>query len=220
MKEQCMAETEPLRILLVDDHALVRSGLKNFIFAYDWMTVVGEAADGAEAVAFCADHPVDVVLMDIVMPGMDGVEATRQILALGKPVKVIVLTSYYEQEMVEQAFKAGAISYLLKNVSAAELAQAIRAAFAGRATLAPEATEALINAARQKPGLGPDLTERELQVLTLLVRGQSNSEIATQFNISLATVKYHLSNIFNKLGAKSRVEAVTIALKHNLVEKE
>jgi NarL family two-component system response regulator LiaR len=215
-----MTEEKPIRILLVDDHALVRSGLRNFIYAYDWMSVVGEAADGAEAVTFCINHPVDMVLMDMVMPEMDGAEATRQIIALGKPIKVIILTSYYEQEMVEQSLQAGAISYLLKNVSAAELSQAIRAAFAGRSTLAPEATEALINAARRKPGLGSDLTERELQVLSRLVLGMSNSEIATHFNISLSTVKYHLSNILSKLGAKSRVEAVTIALKHNLVEKE
>jgi len=153
------------------------------------------------------------------MPIMDGTEATRRIMALGKPIKIIVLTSFFEQDMVEQALKAGATSYLLKNVNAAELAQAIRAAYAGRSILAPEATQALINAARQKPGLGSDLTERELQVLTLLVMGSSNSNIATQLNISMATVKYHLSNIFSKLGAKSRVEVVTIALKHNLVEK-
>ena len=215
-----MSETQPIRILIVDDHALVRSGLKNFIYAYDWMSVVGEAANGAEALAFCASHGVDVILMDMVMPEMDGAEATRRIMELGRPIKVIVLTSYYEQEMVEQALKAGAISYLLKNVNANELAQAIRAACAGHSTLAPEATEALISAARQRPGLGSDLTEREMQVLTLLVMGSSNSEIATHFNISLATVKYHLSNIFSKLGARSRVEAVTIALKHNLVKKE
>ena len=214
-----MSETQPIRVLIVDDHAMVRSGLKNFIYAYEWMAPVGEASNGAEALAFCTTYPVDVVLMDMVMPEMDGTEATRRIMALGKPIKIIVLTSFFEQDMVEQALKAGATSYLLKNVNAAELAQAIRAAYAGRSILAPEATQALINAARQKPGLGSDLTERELQVLTLLVMGSSNSDIATQLNISMATVKYHLSNIFSKLGAKSRVEVVTIALKHNLVEK-
>jgi len=214
-----MSETQPIRILIVDDHAMVRSGLKNFIYAYEWMAPVGEASNGAEALAFCTTYPVDVVLMDMVMPEMDGTEATRRIMALGKPIKIIVLTSFFEQDMVEQALKAGATSYLLKNVNAAELAQAIRAAYAGRSILAPEATQALINAARQKPGLGSDLTERELQVLTLLVMGSSNSDIATQLSISMATVKYHLSNIFSKLGAKSRVEVVTIALKHNLVEK-
>jgi two-component system, NarL family, response regulator LiaR len=212
-----MSKSQPIRVLTVDDHAMVRSGLRTFLNAYEWIEPVGEAADGAEALAFCASQEVDVVLMDMVMPEMNGTEATRQILALGKPIKIIVLTSFFEQDMVEQALKAGATSYLLKNVSAGELAQAIQAACAGRSTLAPEATQALINVARQKPGLGSDLTERELQVLTLLVMGLSNSDIASQLNISMATVKYHLSNIFSKLGAKSRVEAVTIAMKHNLV---
>lgn len=214
-----MSETQPIRILIVDDHAMVRSGLKNFLYAYEWMAPVGEAADGAEALAFCASHAVDVVLMDIMMPEMDGVEATRQIVALGRGIKIIVLTSFHEQDQVEQALRAGATSYLLKNVSAEGLAQAIQAAYAGRSTLAPEAAEALIAATRGKPGLGSDLTERERQVLSLLVKGRSNTDIAAQLNISMATVKYHLSNIFSKLGAKGRVEAVTLALEHKLVEK-
>ena len=213
-----MSESQPIRILIVDDHAMVRSGLKNFLYAYEWMAPVGEAADGVEAVAFCTTHEVDVVLMDILMPEMDGVEATRQIVALGKGIKIIVLTSFHEQDQVEQALRAGATSYLLKNVSAEGLAQAIRAAYAGRSTLAPEAAEALIAATRNKSGLGSDLTGRERQVLALLVKGRSNADIAGQLNISMATVKYHLSNIFSKLGAKSRVEAVTIALEHKLVE--
>jgi DNA-binding NarL/FixJ family response regulator len=215
-----MSENQFIRVLIVDDHAMVRSGLKNFIYAYEWMIPVGEAANGAEAVAFCASNPVDVVLMDMVMPEMDGTEATRRILALGKPIKIIVLTSFFEQDMVEQALKTGATSYLLKNVNAGELAQAIQAAYAGRSTLAPEATQALINATRDKPGLGSDLTEREIQVLELLVKGLSNADIADQLSISMATIKFHLSNIFSKLGAKSRVEVVTIALKHHLVEQD
>lgn len=215
-----MSEQQPIRVLIVDDHAMVRSGLKNFLFAYEWIALAGEAATGAEAIAFCTAQDVDVILMDMVMPEMDGTEATQKILALGKSIKIIVLTSFLEQDMVERALKAGATSYLLKNVAAGELAQAIRAAYAGRSTLAPEATEALINATRQKPGLGADLTEREREVLALLVKGQSNSDIAAQLNISMATAKFHLSKIYSKLGAKSRVEAVTIALNHGLVEKE
>jgi len=214
-----MPETQPIRILIVDDHAMVRSGLKNFIFAYEWMAPVGEAANGAEAVAFCTANAVDIVLMDMVMPEMDGTEATRRIMALDKSIKIIVLTSFFEQDMVEQALKAGATSYLLKNVNAGELAQAIQAAFAGRSTLAPEATQALIDATRGKPDLGSDLTEREMEVLALLVQGLSNSEIADQLSVSMATIKFHLSNIFSKLGAKNRVEVVTIALKHHLVEQ-
>lgn len=214
-----MVESQRIRVLIVDDHALVRSGLKNFIYGFEGMDLLGEASNGAEAVEFCATHPVDVVLMDMIMPGMDGSEATQRIIALGLPVKVIILTSFHEQDLVEQALKAGATSYLLKNVSAADLAAAIQAAYAGRSTLAPEAAEALIHATRQKPDLGSDLTEREREVLLLLVHGKSNSEISTQLSISLATVKYHLTNIYTKLGAKSRVEAVTLALEHHLVSK-
>lgn len=214
-----MVGSQIIRVLIVDDHALVRSGLKNFVCAYEEMQVVGEAGDGAEAVNFCAMHPVDVVLMDMIMPGMDGSEATRRIIALGSPVKVIILTSFHEQDLVEQALKAGAIGYLLKNVSAADLAAAIQAAYAGRSTLAPEAAEALINATRQKPDVGYDLTEREREVLSLLLQSYSNAEISAQLSITLATVKFHLTNIYTKLGAKSRVEAVTIALEHHLVSK-
>jgi two-component system, NarL family, response regulator LiaR len=214
-----MTDSKPVRVLIVDDHALVRSGLKNFIFAYEWMELVGEAADGAEAVAFCTNQDVDIILMDLVMPGMDGCEAIRRIMALGKPLNIIVLTNFYEQENVENALKAGATSYLLKNVTPDELSRAIRGAQAGRPTLAPEATEVLINAARQKPVVGFDLTPREEEVLALLVKGLSNTEIAAKLSISTTTTKYHLTNIFAKLGAKSRVEAVTIAIEHKLVGK-
>ena len=192
----------------------------DFIFAYDWMEAVGEVQNGVEAVEFCATHEVDVVLMDMVMPLMDGSEATRRILAQGKPVQIIVLTSFHEQDLVQEALKAGAISYLLKNVSAEELAAAIRAAHRGSSILAPEATEALIQATRQRPGVGSDLTAREREVLALLVDGLSNLEIAEQLSIGMATVKYHLTNIFTKLGAKNRVEAATIALEHNLVNQD
>jgi two-component system, NarL family, response regulator LiaR len=213
-----MAETKALRVLIVDDHPMVRSGLMDFILAYDWMEAVGEAKNGIEAVEFCANHDVDVILMDMVMPLMDGSEATRRILALGKPVKIIVLTSFHERDLVQQALNAGATSYLLKNVSAEELAEAIRAAQGGFSILAPEATEALVHIAPQKPGLGFDLTENELDILALLVNGSSNFEISKQLYISIATVKYHLTNIFTKLGAKNRVEAATIAVEYNLVE--
>jgi two-component system, NarL family, response regulator LiaR len=215
-----MSDTQPIRVLIVDDHGLVRSGLRNFLYAYEWIEPVGEAANGAEAVAFCSAQAVDVVLMDMVMPEMDGAQATGRILALGKPIKIIVLTSFHEQDLVEQALQAGATSYLLKNVTAAELAQAIRSAYAGRPTLAPEATEALIRSTRKKPTLGYDLTERERQVLTLLVEGRSNAEIAADLTVSMATVKYHLSNIYDKLGTKNRVEAATLALEHKLVRKD
>jgi NarL family two-component system response regulator LiaR len=214
-----MNETETIRVLIVDDHAMVRSGLRNFIYGFDWMEPVGEAGNGAEAVEFCAQHDVDVILMDMVMPRMDGSEATRRIIALGKPVKIIILTSFHEQDLVEQALRAGATSYLLKNVSAEELAAAIRSAFAGQSTLSPEATNALVETTRQKPGVGFDLTAREQEVLALLAAGSSNREVSEQLSLSIATVKFHLTNIFTKLGARNRVEAATIALEHNLVNK-
>ena len=215
-----MNATQSVRVLIVDDHAMVRSGLQDFVSAFDWMEPVGEAGNGLEAVEFCATHEVDVVLMDLVMPEMDGSEATRRIIALGKPVKIIALTSFHEQDLVQQALEAGATSYLLKNVSAEELAAAIRAAHRGRSILAPEATEALIQATRQRPGIGFDLTPRERDVLALLVSGLSNLEISQQLSISIPTVKYHLTSIFAKLGARNRVEAATIALEHNLVDKQ
>ena len=214
-----MTESRSIRVLIVDDHPMVRSGLQDFILAYEWMELVGEAKNGLEAVEFCAANEVDVVLMDIVMPLMDGSEATRRILALGKPVKIIILTSFHEQDMVQQALKAGATSYLLKNVSAEELASAIRAAYSGHSVLAPEATKALIHATDQRSGIGFDLTKKEREILALLVKGLSNVEISNQLFISMATVKYHLTNIFSKLGAKNRVEAATIALEHNLVDE-
>lgn len=214
-----MNDTKAIRVLIVDDHPMVRSGLRDFLLVYDWMELVGEAQNGVEAVEFCATHAVDVVLMDLVMPLMDGSEATRRIMALGKPVNVVVITSFHEQDLVQQALKAGATSYLLKNVSADELAKAIQAAHGGFSMLAPEATKALIRADRQRPDIGFDLTATERKILTSLVKGLSNLEISKQYSISVSTVKYHLTNIFSKLGVRNRVEATTLALEHNLVEK-
>ena len=215
-----MTDGHPLRVLVVDDHPIVRSGLREFVTALDWMEPAGEAKNGQEAVEFCASHEVDVVLMDMVMPIMDGTEATQRIMALGKPVTIIALTSFHEQDLVQRALKAGAAGYLLKNVSADELASAIRAAHSGRSILAPEATEALVQATRQKPDVGFDLTERERETLALVVQGLSNDEISQRLHVSVRTVKYHITNIFSKLGAKNRVEAVTLALDHGLVDRQ
>ena len=214
-----MKEEELIRVLIVDDHAMVRSGIRNFVYGFDWMEPVGEAGNGAEAVQFCTQNDIDVVLLDLVMPVMDGCAATKHSTALGKGIQIIILTSFHEQDLVEQALRAGATSSLLKNVSAEELAAAIRSAVAGQATLAPEATNALIESTRSKPGVGFDLTEREREVLALLATGASNLEISDQLSISTATVKFHLTNIFEKLGSRNRVEAVTTALEHNLLEQ-
>ena len=207
----------PIRVLIVDDHDVVRTGLKFFVQAFDDLELVGEAESGQQALCLCAQVQPDVVLMDLVMPEMDGISTTRAIRQDCPEIQVIALTSFREQELVQGALEAGAISYLLKNVTADQLADAIRAAHAQRPTLAPEATQALIQAATQPPGPGYDLTPREQEVLALMVEGLSNPEIAKRLVIGLSTVKYHVSSIFSKLGVTSRAEAIALAWQHDLV---
>ncbi len=212
-----MPKEKPIRVLIVDDHAVVRSGLSAFLMVYDDLEMVGAAANGAEALRMCDKFQPDVILMDLVMPGMDGAAATRVIRAQHPNVQVIALTSFKEEELVQGALQAGAIGYLLKNVSADELAGAIRAAYSGRPTLAPEAAEALIQAAMHKSAsVGYDLTDREKEILKLMADGLSNPEIADKLFVSRSTIKFHVSNILSKLGAESRTEAVAIAIHNNL----
>ena len=212
-----MTETNPIRVMLVDDHAVVRSGLSAFLLAFDDLELVAEAGSGEEAVRLCERLRPDVLLMDLVMPGMDGAAATRAIRERCPQIQVIALTSFKEQELVQGAMEAGAIGYLLKNVTADELADAIRKAHAGRPTLAPEAAQALIQATREPPSPGYDLTERERQVLALMVEGLSNPEIAERLVVSPSTVKFHVSNILSKLGVAGRTEAVALAVQSGLV---
>jgi len=209
---------QAIRVMIVDDHAVVRSGLSAFLMAYDDLEYVGDAGGGAEAVSKCKALAPDVVLMDLVMPDVDGAEATRLIRQECPHVQVIALTSYKEEELVEGALKAGAISYLLKNVSAEELAAAIRAAYKGRPTLAPEAAQVLIKAATQAEEADKGLTARELEILRLMVDGLSNPEIAKKLFVSRSTVKFHVSNILMKMGASSRTEAVSMAIHERLVQ--
>jgi NarL family two-component system response regulator LiaR len=203
--------------MIVDDHAVVRSGLSAFLMVYDDLDFVGEASSGEEAVRRCKDLRPDVVLMDLVMPGMDGAQATQTIREMCPDIQVIALTSFKEDDLVQRTLRAGAIGYLLKNVSAGELVSAIRAAHAGRPTLAPEAAHVLIHASQSPPALGSDLTTREQEILSLMVAGLSNPEIAEKLVVSRSTVKFHVSSILSKLGVSSRTQAVTLALQNKLV---
>jgi NarL family two-component system response regulator LiaR len=207
----------PIRVMLVDDHAMVRRGLATFLKVFDDFELAGEAPDGQAAVQLCAKLQPDVVLMDMVMPDMDGATATRLIRQQFPSVQVLALTSFKEENLVQGALQAGAIGYLLKDVTADELARAIRAAHAGRATLSPEAAQALVHAASQPPAPGFDLTERELVVLGLMVEGLNNTQIAARLTVSPSTIKSHVSNILTKLGVASRTEAVTLALRTHIL---
>jgi len=203
--------------MLVDDHTMVRRGLATFLKVFDDLQLAGEAESGEVAIRLCAEVLPDVILMDMVMPDMDGAAATRAIRQQFPQVQVIALTSFKEGDLVKNALEAGAIGYLLKDVSADELVEAIRAAHAGRATLSPEAAQALVETANQPPAPGLDLTERELEVLALMVEGLNNTQIAGRLSVSPSTIKSHVSNILSKLGVASRTEAVTLALRKRIV---
>jgi two-component system, NarL family, response regulator LiaR len=211
-----MDTSQPIRVMLVDDHTMVRRGLATFLKVYDDLELAGEAASGEAAIELCGQVLPDVILMDLMMPDMDGVTATRLIRQKFPKVQVVALTSSKEGQVVQNALQAGAIGYLLKDVSADELARAIRGAYSGRATLSPEAAQALVTAANQPPVPGGDLTERELAVLALMVEGLNNTQIAARLVVSPSTIKTHVSHILSKLGVASRTEAVALAMRHRL----
>ncbi len=211
------ALSQPIRVLLVDDHPMVRRGLATFLKVFDDLELAGEAENGADALQCCAEIRPDVVLMDMVMPGMDGVSATRAIRQKFPQVQVIALSSFKEGQLINGALEAGAIGYLLKDVSADDLARAIRAAHAGRATLSPEAAQVMVQTANLPPAPGLDLTGREREVLTLMIDGLNNTQIAGKLSVSPSTIKSHVSSILSKLGAASRTEAVTLALRNRIV---
>lgn len=212
-----MSQLEKIKILIADDHSVVRSGLGAFLEVFDDFELIGEASNGREAVEQCAVKKPDVVLMDLVMPEMDGAHATQVIREKYPDIKVIVLTSFKEDNLVESALQAGAIGYLLKNISADELAEAIRSAHAGRPTLAPEATQVLIKASGRRQAKDSELTQREKEVLRMMTDGLSNLEIAQKLIVSRSTVKFHVSSILSKLEASGRTEAVAIAIQKKLV---
>jgi NarL family two-component system response regulator LiaR len=215
--------TEPITVLLVDDHAVVRQGVRSFMLTLPDISVVGEASSGAEAVRLAAQHVPDVVLMDLVMPGMDGVEATRQVKRASPRSQVVVLTSYHEDEHIFPALKAGALSYLLKDVNPLDLAGAVRKAALGEAVLHPRVAARVIKelqgAPRETVNAFTELSERELEVLRLIAEGRSNAEIAQKLVLSEKTVKGHVSNILGKLQLADRTQAAVFAWREGVVRK-
>lgn len=208
--------SEKIRILLVDDHAVVRSGLSAFLSVNPDLELVGEAENGEQAVVRAGLLQPDVVLMDLMMPVMDGVAATAAIKKKHPHIQIIALTSFQEDELVQNALRAGAVGYLMKNVTARELGAAIRAAKDGKMTLSPEAAQALVRATQQMKE-AETFTDREREVLKLMVEGLNNAEIAERLVVSLSTVKYHISNILMKMGVENRVAAVTLAIQKKIV---
>ncbi len=212
-----MTPANSIRVLLVDDHEMVRKGLGVFLTAFDDLELVGEAMDGVEALNMCRKLNPDVILMDLLMPEMGGIEATRTILKQYPQMRIVAMTSYEEEHLVQDALESGAIGFMLKNSSIDDLANAIRNAYSGKPTLSPEATQVLISSATRPPDEDFNLTRRELEVLAKLTDGLSNPEIAEKLYISRSTVKTHVSNILDKLHVASRVEAVRLAIEKKLV---
>jgi len=213
----------PITILLVDDHALVRSGVRAYLETQPELEVVAEASSGEEAVQLAIEHAPDVVLMDLVMPAMDGVEATRRVREVSPRSQVVVLTSFHEDTNIFPAIKAGAISYLLKDIGPAELAEAIRAAARGEAILDPKVAVRLMQELRgnRTQAINPytELSEREQEVLRLIAEGMSNAEMAKKLVLSEKTVKSHVSNILNKLHLADRTQAAVFAWREGVVRK-
>ncbi len=214
-----MSTSKPIRVLIVDDHPIVRDGLCAMLLANDDMVLAGEAGGGSEALDRCQESLPDVILMDLLMSGMDGVETTRAVLDKYPGVKIVVLTSFPEDNLVQKAFDAGAIGYLLKNVPMDTVANAIRSTYAGQSTLSPEVTEVMMRARTHPQRLGDDLSARELEVLALVVDGFSNAEIAFQLSISPATAKHHVSACISKLGAANRAQAAALAVEHQITPR-
>ena len=214
--------SDKIRVLIADDHAVVRQGLRAFLEVQDDIEVVGEAADGAKAVKLTESLAPDVVLMDLVMPRVDGIEAIRQIRASGSGARVIVLTSFADDQKVFAAVRAGAAGYLLKDVSPNELAEAIRTVNRGEALLNPAVAAKLMQefAHEARPAASQSLTEREMDVLRLIARGRSNKEIALDLGVAEKTVKTHVSSILGKLQLADRTQAALYAVRERLVEIE
>jgi NarL family two-component system response regulator LiaR len=216
MSDNNNSSTE-IRVLIVDDHDMVRQGMETFLKAYDDLELVGQAADGAEAIQLSKQLCPDVIVMDLILPDMAGPEVIRAILESQPDVRVLALSSFQTPKLIREALQAGVIGYLTKDVSTKELADAIRAAKEGKPTLAPEAYEVLVRSTSRVASSRYNLTDRERDVLSLMVEGQTNRQIAQNLSVSLSTVKFHVSSILAKLSVSSRTEAVALAMQHDLV---
>ena len=213
-----MSEPSNIRVMIVDDHPVVRNGIALFLETCDDIDCVGQVDSGRKAVRLCEELRPDVILMDVVMPDMDGIETTRAVREAYPDIQVIALTSFENEESVPAMIDAGAISYLLKNVAVDEIADAIRRAYNGKGMLSPEASQALVRSVTKPKPLGHDLTDRELEVLALIVKGLNNTEIGEHLFISTSTAKNHVSNILAKLDAVTRSEAAALAVQHKMIE--
>src|SRR4051812_28320186 len=209
-----------IRVVFVDDHEMVRIGVSSYLSAQPDIEVIGEADDGKKGVELCLDLRPDVILMDLVMKEMDGIEATKQIIESWPEAKIIIVTSFLDDEKVYPALEAGATSYLLKTSKASEIANAVRSTCQGQSILEPEVTGKMMMKMRQKNKheLHEELTSREMEILLLIAEGKSNQEIADELFIALKTVKTHVSNILSKLQVQDRTQAVIYAFKHSLVK--
>lgn len=209
-----------IKVVFVDDHEMVRIGVSSYLSAQADIDVVGEASDGKEGVQLALELRPDIILMDLVMKEMDGIQATKEIIQEWPDAKIIIVTSFLDDDKVYPALEAGAVSYMLKTSKASEIAEAVRKTYNGQSILEPEVTGKMMTRMRQKTVSHPheELTNRELEILLLMTQGKTNQEIADELFIALKTVKTHVSNILSKLGVQDRTQAVIYAFKHNLAK--
>lgn len=213
-----MAEKKVIRVIIADDHPLVRHGIKTVFEAYDDIELVAEAENGKEAIEICEQYKPDIVIMDMIMPILDGAEATSQLIKKFPDIKVIALTSFNDKDLIKKSLKAGAISFILKNITGSKLVKTIKDVYKGKYELSPQATKILLSELREKNDDNINLTKREKEILTLIVEGLSNKEIAKRMFLSNSTIQFHVSNVLSKLGVSKRTEAAYLALKQKLVE--
>ncbi|MFI8576188.1 response regulator [Rossellomorea aquimaris] len=209
-----------INVVFVDDHEMVRIGVSSYLSAQADIDVVGEASDGKEGVQLALELRPDIILMDLVMKEMDGIQATKEIIKEWPDAKIIIVTSFLDDDKVYPALEAGAVSYMLKTSKASEIAEAVRKTYNGQSILEPEVTGKMMTRMRQKTVSHPheELTNRELEILLLMTQGKTNQEIADELFIALKTVKTHVSNILSKLGVQDRTQAVIYAFKHDLAK--